>query len=40
MKINMIPGVVENGLFIDVTDMVFIGFPTKVERLEKKVARV
>jgi ribose 5-phosphate isomerase A len=40
MKINMIPGVVENGLFIDVTDMVFIGSPNKVERLEKKVTRV
>ena len=35
-KINMIPGVVENGLFIGVTKLVFIGYQNKVERLDKK----
>lgn len=35
-KINMIPGVVENGLFIDVTHTVFVGYKNKVDRLEKK----
>jgi ribose 5-phosphate isomerase A len=35
-KINMIPGVVENGLFIGVTKIVFVGYKNKVDRFEKK----
>lgn len=35
-KINMIPGVVENGLFIDVTTTVFVGYNNKIDRIEKK----
>ena len=35
-KINMIPGVVENGLFIGVTKIVFVGYKNKVDRVEKK----
>jgi ribose 5-phosphate isomerase A len=35
-KINMIPGVIENGLFIGVTHTVFVGYKNKVDRLEKK----
>lgn len=33
IKIKMIPGVIEVGLFIDVTDLVFVGYKTKVEKL-------
>ena len=35
-KINMIPGVVENGLFIGITEIVFVGYKNKVDRIEKK----
>jgi ribose 5-phosphate isomerase A len=34
--INMITGVVENGLFIEVTQTVFVGYKSRVERLEKE----
>jgi ribose 5-phosphate isomerase A len=35
-KINMIPGIVENGLFIGVTQIVFVGYQDRVARFEKK----
>ncbi len=35
-ELNVIPGVVENGLFVNMTDIVIIGQEDKVEILEKK----
>jgi ribose 5-phosphate isomerase A len=35
--INMIPGVVENGLFIDVTEAVFVGYREGVKKIQKSV---
>lgn len=35
-KINIIPGVVENGLFIGITKIVFVGYKNRVDRIEKK----
>jgi ribose 5-phosphate isomerase len=32
----MIPGVVENGLFIGITNTVFVGYKSGVKKLEKK----
>jgi ribose 5-phosphate isomerase len=32
----MIPGVVETGFFVGLTDMVYIATPSKVEKLELK----
>ena len=34
--LNVIPGVVENGLFINMTDIVIIGYEDKVDILKKK----
>jgi ribose 5-phosphate isomerase A len=36
VKVKMIPGVVETGFFIGLTDMVYIATPSKVEKLELK----
>jgi len=33
LKLKMIPGVVETGLFIDLANIVYIGTPSKVEKL-------
>jgi ribose 5-phosphate isomerase A len=33
--INMIPGVLENGLFVDVTKTVFVGYRNRVKRIDK-----
>ncbi|NVM04018.1 MAG: ribose-5-phosphate isomerase RpiA [Candidatus Helarchaeota archaeon] len=35
-ELNVIPGVVENGLFVNITDIVIIGYEDKVDILEKK----
>lgn len=35
-EIKMIPGVVENGLFVNMTDLLIIGYEDNVEKLEKK----
>jgi len=35
-KLKLITGVIETGLFIDSTDIVYIGKPTHVEKIEKK----
>ena len=35
-KLKMIPGVAETGLFIGLTDIVYLGTPTKVLKLEAK----
>jgi ribose 5-phosphate isomerase A len=35
-KLKMIPGVAETGLFIGLTDIVYLGSPTKVVKLEAK----
>lgn len=35
-ELNVIPGVVENGLFVNMTDIVIIGHEDKVDILEKK----
>ena len=35
-QLKMIPGVVETGLFIGLTDIVYLGAASKVEKLERK----
>lgn len=35
VKVKMIPGVVETGFFVDLTDIVYLGVGKKVEKLEK-----
>lgn len=35
-KLKMIPGVVENGLFIDLADLVYVGTASGVEKVERK----
>jgi ribose 5-phosphate isomerase A len=35
IKVKMIPGVVETGFFVDLTDVVYIGSIDKVEKIEK-----
>uniref|UniRef100_A0A7C5YS23 Ribose 5-phosphate isomerase A n=1 Tax=Ignisphaera aggregans TaxID=334771 RepID=A0A7C5YS23_9CREN len=35
--LKMIPGVVETGLFIDLADIIVVGYPDRVEVLEKKI---
>jgi ribose 5-phosphate isomerase A len=35
VKVKMIPGVVETGFFINLTDIVYIGSVDKVEKIEK-----
>ncbi len=35
VKVKMIPGVVETGFFIDLTDLAYIGLVDKVEKIEK-----
>jgi len=35
VKVKMIPGVVETGFFIGLTDIVYVGKSTEVERLVK-----
>ena len=35
VKIKMIPGVVESGLFIDLTDIVYLATPNRVEKIER-----
>jgi ribose 5-phosphate isomerase A len=35
-KLKMIPGVVENGLFIDLADVVYVGTASGVEKVERK----
>jgi ribose 5-phosphate isomerase len=34
VKVKMIPGVVETGFFINLTDIVYIGSVDKVEKIE------
>lgn len=36
VKIKMIPGVVESGLFIDLTDIVYLATPNRVEKIERQ----
>ena len=36
IKVKMIPGVVETGFFVGLTDIVYIATPSKVEKLELK----
>jgi ribose 5-phosphate isomerase A len=36
LKLKMIPGVVETGLFLDMADLVYVGNPTSVQKLERK----
>jgi ribose 5-phosphate isomerase A len=36
VKVKMIPGVVETGFFVGLTDIVYIATPSKVEKLELK----
>jgi len=38
-ELNTIPGVVETGLFINFTDLAYLGTPTTVERIERKQPR-
>jgi ribose 5-phosphate isomerase A len=35
-RLKMIPGVVETGLFLGLTDIVYLGAGSKVEKLERK----
>ncbi|MCK5592967.1 ribose 5-phosphate isomerase A [Candidatus Bathyarchaeota archaeon] len=35
-KLKSIPGVIETGLFVEMADVVYVGMPTTVERLERK----
>ena len=35
-KLKLITGVLETGLFIDSTDIVYLGNPTNVEKIERK----
>lgn len=35
-RLKMVPGVVETGLFLDLTDIVYLGAASKVEKLERK----
>jgi len=35
-KLKSIPGVIETGLFVEMADVVYVGTPTTVERLERK----
>jgi ribose 5-phosphate isomerase A len=35
VKIKMIPGVVETGLFVDLTDIVYLATSTRVEKIER-----
>jgi len=35
-RLKLIPGVIETGLFIEMADMVYLGTPTSVQRLERK----
>jgi len=34
--LKMIPGIVETGLFIELTDIVYLGTDSTVEKLERK----
>jgi ribose 5-phosphate isomerase A len=36
MELNNIPGVLENGLFVNMTDLIIVGYEDRVEKLEKK----
>jgi ribose 5-phosphate isomerase A len=38
-KLKMIPGVVETGLFVGLADLVYLGTPTTVEKIERKQLR-
>lgn len=35
-KIKMIPGVLEVGLFVDMADIVYVSYKTKIKKIEKK----
>jgi len=35
-KLKMIPGVVETGLFVGLADLIYLGTPTTVEKIERK----
>ncbi len=35
VKVKMIPGVVETGLFVDLTDIVYLATPSRVEKIER-----
>ena len=35
VKVKMIPGVVETGFFVGLTDIVYVGVGGKVEKIEK-----
>jgi ribose 5-phosphate isomerase len=36
VRVKMIPGVVETGFFIDLTDIVYMGSTNAVEKIEKQ----